>query len=524
MGKNIIIPIIAILLVMTLSIVSPSEECTYQQSATPEKVFNCNSPNGCIVWIRDLQCNQFVSGQYNCKSFYYLTISGSQETRFIEYIGNNTGYYGLNESKAISLNQGDKIELNFEGIIEYKNRICSVCECSTDVCQGSLIRKCININPSTGCGMLSSAVSCQTTGEVCIPDFGECYLPYEFHIDLGKKIGISQDTFLPTEEVSVRSRVDSYLVKGETLVTSIYRGNEFISKKERPIVLPMPIGNYIYEDFSPMSMGNYRAEVRIKGTNYFTERTFAISDTLCVRANFLDRTRFVTNKEISLVLETMDSTCTNFVTIPNYQTSIEVNSTLNGNTLEFTTNEVSDGVYSYSFIMDKTGLFKVDFVIKRDLYPEVTIGKTQTIGQPYLQILPKFKEFSSVGTHKLDFKVIDEQGEFISPDSISVELEPSLGSKIIIAGDKIIKEVDGYYLNHYFDIGTYKMSIFVSKEGYSSDTSVTLIDITGDSDVIDSDGFTMDKNLIIYSTLGVLVVAIGIVLFIGRKNIWRKRR
>ena len=512
MKNNFLILIFALFLVGTLNLISAQETCTYEYSATPTKSFECNSPNGCFAWIKDIYCNKRVGNDYFCRSFYDVTKNGLTENKFIEYSGTSAGYYGLEENQAVALEDGDKFELRFDEIIEYKLRVCSVCQCVMDKCEGGLIIRCTNINPQTGCGTLASAVSCPVQGEVCIPNFGECQIPFVIHLTLGNVIGESRDTFLPTEQISARARVDSYLSTYRTLVFSIYRGIELVSQKEIPTVLPMGINEYKYADFHRLAMGNYKMVVHIKGTDYKTEKTFSVSDTLCVRANFLDWTRFVTNKDIGLIVETMDSRCVDFIDIPNWRHNILVDATFDNEEVPFSTIELKTGTYQYNFNFPKTGTFKVDFTIQREFYPDVTIGKVQYIGQPEINIFPTFREFSNIGIHKITWNVFDEAGEKVSNLVQIIEIEPSIGKKEIITDIK--EEGNSYYTEYYFKEGTYKVTIFASKEGYSSDFSSTLVDIVAEP--ID-EGI---KDILIF----VIIVVVSIVLLGGIFYlIWRKK-
>ena len=58
---------------------------------------------------------------YYCKDSY--TINGN--IKYLEYEGDNAGYYGLDESDAVKLDYGEGIELGFSGTIEYKEKICT---------------------------------------------------------------------------------------------------------------------------------------------------------------------------------------------------------------------------------------------------------------------------------------------------------------------------------------------------------------------------------------------------------------
>ncbi len=417
-----------------------------------------------------------IGNVYECEFPYFIDRITSDETKVLKYSSTSAGYIGLSETDAIPLNKGESLELGFQGTINYKEKVCTGCECTRDVCIGTGIQKCENINPETGCGTLSSTVSfCEITGEICIE--GVCKLPYIFFITFEDQTGAEKEVFKATDQVSLKLFIDSKVEKTTTIFFDLFKGGQFIKTVSKNINLPMLPGNYIYIDFGSLGAGSYSIKSRMEG--YEELKYFTVSDELTVFAEFIEKTRFTTNKDIDIRIEVFDSSGEIALPVPDFKNNIKVDATLDDNIATFSSREVSAGVYEYTFNFRETGMFRANFEINKPGFPTVKVSKSHFVEEPRLLIVTKFGEIDTVKEYLLDFDVKNEEGALVSPDTITATFTASTaGITDVLSGRDISGFGGEYSITYFFDhIDTYKLEIFVEKTGFVADTSETLINV-----------------------------------------------
>jgi len=469
---------------------------------------------------------------YYCKSSYII----NGETMYLEYAEDKAGSYGLDESDAVSLNYQESIELKFDGTINYKEKVCAECECSKNICVGTAYRKCEDINYNTGCGTLSEKIYSCENKDICIQ--GECRLPYVLYTETEDSEGRTKTTFKPEEDIVTRLYIDSDIDKSITVYLDLYSEGSITDTFEETINLPMEQGDYIYTDIGKLSIGNYEIKARISdyGMEYTSDKLFSVSGNLIIYSRFLEKTSFTTNKDIKIRIDVFDSSGELRENIPDYETNIKVDATLDNEQVSYDHRQVATGEYEYTFNFDDVGMFKAEFEINHPSYQSIKTSKSHYIEEPSLLITTLFKDIESTGEYDLDFDVTDIKGDKIPPDKITITLTTSRGRKTeVLSGREISGSAGEYSFNYNFgEEDIYKLEIYVEKQGYTPDTSTTLIDIIKTGEVIGcGDGICNRNeneitcpqdckepfNWLIVVFIGIIVIIVGgFVILLVRKR------
>jgi hypothetical protein len=450
---------------------------------------NCTTDNvlheGSDIDGKNVIKAQTTGKPYYCKDYYETNIGGLTQTKSIQYAGESSGGYGLPESDAEILNKGDSISLKFTGTIKYKEKICSYCECTGDVkCYGAGYKLCQN-KDSNGCGTLSAATySCNRTGEICVNEFSQCMVPFDVHLEVGDYLGQSIDVFKPNQDINTRVFVGGSLADKSVkkdIVYNLYSGSlstPIQTQKDIGVYIPMVPGEYKYKSWGTLPLGTYTMQAIIDGL-YSDEKTFTISDDLCAYADFLDKTRFVTKKDIVLRIDTFYKDCVQRLEVTNYKQNIKLEALCDDKTvIPKSDTQIQAGQYEYTFNFDTPCIFSIKAIISAPNYPVVEIGQVKTIGQPSLNIKTNFPEMSEVKEYKLEFDILDEQGTLQSADA-TVKIQPTASGNAQIFSEGDIKGGGGhYYISVLFDHeDVYNVEISANKDGYSPANKKTTVDI-----------------------------------------------